>query len=43
MDTLDIVKTMPRNSYKDFMIPWPKSFSNEKIENRRKRMEWNVW
>jgi hypothetical protein len=43
MDELDIIKSTPRNSYKDFVIPWPKDYPKEKIEARRRREEWRVW
>lgn len=31
LEELDIVRALPRNSYKDFIIPWPKDYPREKI------------
>jgi hypothetical protein len=43
MEELDIIKSIPRNSYKDYVIPWPKDYPHEKIEARRSREEWKVF
>jgi hypothetical protein len=29
MEDLQIVKTVPRNTYKDLVIPWPKTYANK--------------
>jgi hypothetical protein len=41
MEDLQIVKTMPRNTYKDFVIPWPKNYANK--QQRLLRPEWLQW
>lgn len=43
LEELEIVRTLPRNSYKDFVIPWPKNYPKEKIEARMKSKDWAVW
>lgn len=43
LEELDIVRALPRNSYKDFVSPWPKDYPREKIEARRKSKDWAVW
>jgi hypothetical protein len=37
LEDLEIIRTKPRNSYKDWVIPWPKDYPKEKIEARRRR------
>ena len=41
MDELDIVEFVPRNTYKDLVIPWPKNYPN--AEARRNRQEYLDW
>ena len=42
-DKLDIVRLLPRNEYKDFVIPWPKDYPEEKIKARKERPEYKKW
>ncbi len=42
-DKLDIVRLLPRNEYKDFVIPWPKDYPQEKIKARKEKPEYKKW
>lgn len=41
METLDIIEFQPRNTYKDFTVPWPKNYPN--AEARKNRPEYIRW
>ena len=41
MEPLQIVQFLPRQSYKDFVIPTPKGYT--KTEERKNRPEYNQW
>ena len=40
---MDISKFIPRCTYKDFVIPWPKDYPKERQEARKASKEWKAW
>lgn len=43
MEDLQVVRFLPYQTYKDFVIPWPSNYTESQIEARRSRSEYIEW